>query len=180
MMLFSTSCNLTSLCMYFFTRTSIDHPTINWMKCASLMRWSTIIHITLLPLGLRDNVIMKFLVTFFHFHSGMGNDWSKESALWYSTFNLLTYQIFGYKFSILQLHPTPPKVLLQFSIYLRSIGMNRIKWTITSKSTPCQTSSLGIQSQLTNHRDPFAWMLKYVLCLDCICLLNFYNLRKSF
>jgi len=73
MMLTETPYRRTIFLVYLSARISVDWPTLKGREWVDFVRRLMITHTALLPLGLRGRAVIKSMVIFFNFHSGIGN-----------------------------------------------------------------------------------------------------------
>lgn len=81
-----TLTNLATSYIYLSANCSVDYPTLNAIKCANLVNLSIIIHTASLSFGLHNKAVMKSIVIFSHFYSGIDSDWSNPDGLRCSAF----------------------------------------------------------------------------------------------
>ena len=80
--LISTLCNFTTSLMYNLVSIARENSVLIGMKCADLVKWSTMTQMTLFLLNVVSNPFTKSMVILSHFYFGTSNGCIRLEGLW--------------------------------------------------------------------------------------------------
>jgi len=153
-MLIGTPCSRTTSCRYFSANNSVDCPSLNGMKWAVFVRWSTITHTAVFPFGLRDSALTKSIAIPTYTLESVKVKESSHPLMF--CLHLLTHQTLCYITSNLSLHSLLPELLLQVLVHLCSSLMYGICWFMSFRQNFLSNISFRYTNSVTKTECPIS------------------------